>query len=114
MRTVSPQSTEDQNLEQPQLGSNFETFSATLSNGRVITIREMTGRDLLYLEDELSEYKETRRSFHILERLNVGPNKISFDDVADLPYKDIKLLMELVSKVSDLGEDGKGEDPKSE
>jgi hypothetical protein len=111
MRTVSSQSTEatvGSRVALPEL----ETFSTKLSDGREITIREMTGRDLLYMEDELTDMKETRRSFHLLERLNVGPNSVSFDDIADLSFRDIKALTELVTKVSEIGTQEGKEDPK--
>jgi hypothetical protein len=113
MRTVSSQSTETLQRADIPVNDGLEVFSATLSDGRVITIREMTGRDLLYIEDELSDYRETRRSFHILERLNVGTDKVSFDQIADLTFKDIKLLTELVGKVSSIGEEEEKSDPKS-
>lgn len=114
MRTVSSQSTEA--LEERELTTPphvLETFSTKLSDGRVITIREMTGRDLLHMEDDLADMKETRRSFHLIERLNVGPNSVSFDDIADLSFKDIKALTELVTRVSEVGDPKDSQDPKS-
>jgi hypothetical protein len=111
MRTVSSQSTETAVDPKPK-GIGLETYSETLSDGRVITIREMTGRDLLYMEDELSDFKETKKSFYLIERLNVGGNKISFDDIADLTLRDIKVLTELVGKVSGMADEEEGKSPK--
>lgn len=87
---------------------SLQTFDTTLSDGRVITIREMTGRDLIYMEEDLAKYGETKKSFYLIERLNVGEHKVTFDEVADLTLKDIKKLSELVGKANGSEE----EDPK--
>lgn len=89
----------------------LETFSATLRDGRVVTIREMTGKDLIYIEDELEDMKETKRSFHIIERLNVGDHRLSYEDVESLGVKDIKKISDLIGKAN--GDDeAEGKDPK--
>lgn len=103
MRTVSSDQTSAKQ-ETPAL----ETFSTTLSDGRVITIREMTGRDLIHMEEELSKFGETKKSFYLIERLNVGSHKVTFDEIADLTLKDIKKITELVGKAN--GDET--EDPK--
>lgn len=105
MRTITSESTEKA-VNPTTQGPGLITFSATLSDGRVVTIREMTGRDLLYMEDELSDFKETKRSFFLIERLNVGETKVTFEDIADLTFKDIKVLTELVGKVSGMTDEG--------
>jgi len=108
MRTVNnPQAPTDGNPDDfsyPEL----ETFSVTLRNGTSITIREMTGKDLVYMEEELGDMKDTRRSFHIIERLNVGPNSLSYEEIENMGVRDIKAISELVAKAN--GEDLK--DPK--
>lgn len=92
------------------LANNLETFSATLRDGRIITIREMTGRDLVYVEEELSKMKETRKSFHIIEMLNVGTDKVSYDEIEALGVRDIRLISELVAKANgDFSDDEDGE-----
>lgn len=83
----------------------MKTFTATLSDGREITIREMTGRDLIYMEEELGKYGDTRQSFYLVERLNVGPDKITFDEIADMTAKDLKIISDLVKKANDGEED---------
>lgn len=87
----------------------LNTFSATLSDGREITVREMTGRDLIYLEEDLAKKGETRKTFHLLERLNVGDVKVTFDEIADLSIKDIKKISELVGKANGDDEDDENE-----
>jgi hypothetical protein len=92
--------------------AGLQTFSSTLSDGREVVVREMTGRDLLYLEEELSGKGESRTIYHLLERLNVGSVTLTFDEIADLPVKDIKKLSALVSKANGTDNDQDGEDPK--
>lgn len=78
----------------------FGTFSDTLRDGRVVTIREMTGKDLVYIEEELSDMGETKRSFHVIELLNVGENRLSYEDVESLGVKDIKKISDLIAKAN--------------
>lgn len=91
-----------------------QTFSATLKDGREITIREMKGSDLMYMEEDLAKYGETRKSFYLIERLNVGSEKISFDEIADLGINDIKTISDLVAKANGAEDesDSEKEDPK--
>lgn len=88
------------------------TFSAKLKDGREIVIREMKGSDLIYMEEELGKFGETKKSFYLIERLNVGPDKITFDEISDLTMKDIKTISELVSKANGSDEDEDEEGPK--
>ena len=87
----------------PQL----ETFSTVISDGREITIREMTGRDLLYLEKELSKEGDVSKGMRIIERLIVGDDKITYDEILDLGVRDFRKLSELVAKANG----GDEEDP---
>lgn len=84
------------------------TFSTTLSDGREIIIREMTGRDLLYMEKDLSKAGDVEKGMKIIERLSVGINKITYDEVLDLGVRDFKKISELVGQASGGDED---EDP---
>jgi hypothetical protein len=102
MRTVT-----DQTQKAPSgVAPGLRTFEDTLSDGRKITIREMTGRDLMYLEEELASKAETRKSFHLLERLNVGSDKVSFEEIADLPIRDIEIISNLVAKANGTFKEG--------
>jgi hypothetical protein len=96
MRTVS---NETKQPVQTTPVAGLDTYSETLSDGRVITIREMTGRDLMFLEDDLGEYKQIKQSFYLVERLTVGEDKISFDEIADLRMPDIQKISQLVAQV---------------
>jgi hypothetical protein len=84
------------------------TFSTTLSDGREIIIREMTGRDLLYMEKDLSKAGDVEKGMKIIERLSVGINKITYEEVLDLGVRDFKKVSELVGQASGADED---EDP---
>jgi hypothetical protein len=84
---------------------SLETFSTTISDGREITIREMTGRDLLYMEKELGKAGDVERGMRIIERLIVGDDKITYDEVLDLGIKDFKKLSDLVAQANGTEED---------
>jgi hypothetical protein len=87
---------------------NILTFSTTLSDGREIIIREMTGRDLLYMEKDLSKAGDVEKGMKIIERLSVGINKITYEEVLDLGVRDFKKISELVGQASGADEE---EDP---
>ena len=87
---------------------NLETFSTTLADGREITIREMTGRDLLYMEKDLTKAGDVEKGMRIIERLIVGDDKVTYDEILDLGVKDFKKLSDLVAKANGTDDD---EDP---
>jgi len=101
MRTVS-----DDNAKPTTVASAtskvkaLDTFSTTLKDGRTITIREMTGRDLLYMEKDLTKAGDIEKGMRIIERLIVGDDKITYDEIQDLGVKDFKKLSELVAKAN--------------
>jgi hypothetical protein len=92
----------------PAPKKNILTYSTTLSDGREIIIREMTGRDLLYMEKDLSKAGDVEKGMKIIERLSVGINKITYDEVLDLGVRDFKKVSELVGQASGADEE---EDP---
>lgn len=106
MRTVSNDTVEvtPTTKNQPKLA----TFSTKISDGREIVIREMTGRDLVYMEKDLSKAGDVEKGMRIIERLIVGDDKITYDEILDLGVRDFKKLSELVAKAN--GDDE--EDPK--
>lgn len=112
MRTVTDQPTPAP-ISVPNLSPvnpspvSLETFRATLRNGKTVIIREMTGKDLVYIEEELAKLGETRKSFHIIELLNIGDDKISYDEIEALGVKDIRKISELIERANgDIGEEG--------
>lgn len=106
MRTVSNETAETAPATKKQ--SNLATFSARISDGREIVIREMTGRDLIYMEKDLSKAGDVEKGMKIIERLIVGDDKITYEEILDLGVRDFKKLSELVAKAN--GDDE--EDPK--
>ena len=78
----------------------LNTFTTTISDGRDITIREMTGRDLIYMEKELAKEGDVSKGMKIIERLIVGDDKITYDEILDLGVKDFKKLSDLVAKAN--------------
>jgi hypothetical protein len=115
MRTVTEQQPTPA-LEVPPIPvtppTTVETFSATLRSGKVVTIREMTGKDLVHIEEELVNMGETRRSFHIIELLNVGENKYSYEDIESLGVRDIKTISDLIGKANGDTADSEESPPK--
>ena len=84
------------------------TWSTTLSDGRVVEVREMTGRDLIYMEKELGKLGDVEKGMRIIDRLSVGDYKITFDEVQDLGVRDFRKISEIVAEASGANED---EDP---
>ena len=107
MRTLSETSTSTQNkTETPTVKPlALETFSTVLKDGREITIREMTGRDLIFMEKDLSKSGDIEKGMKIIERLIVGDDKITYDEILDLGVKDFRKLSALVSKANGDDED---------
>lgn len=82
-----------------------QTYSTKLSDGRTIEIREMTGRDLIHMEKDLTKSGDVEKGMKIIERLVVGADKITYDEIIDLGVRDIKKLNELVSEASGAEDD---------
>lgn len=99
MRTISTDAEQPTSAAEPKQ-KKVETFSTTISDGREIQIREMTGRDLLYMEKELGKAGDVERGMRIIERLIVGSDKITYDEILDLGVRDFKKLSDLVAKAS--------------
>ena len=76
------------------------TYSTKISDGREIVIREMTGRDLIYMEKDLSKAGDVEKGMKIIERLIVGDDKITYDEILDLGVRDFKKLSNLVAEAS--------------
>jgi hypothetical protein len=81
-------------------GANTQTFSATLKDGREVTIRGMTGRDLVFMEKELGKLTEFEKAMKVIEHLQVGDSKITFEDILDLGVSDYRKLNGLVEQAN--------------
>jgi hypothetical protein len=67
----------------------------------------MTGRDLIFMEKDLTKAGDVEKSMKILERLIVGEDKITYDEILDLGVRDFKKLSDLVAQANG----GDDEDP---
>lgn len=112
MRTVPDHQPAPVSMSVPNVPQiDLEVFRTTLRNGKTVTIREMTGKDLVYIEEELAKLGETRKSFHIIELLNVGEDRVSYDEIEALGVKDIRKISELIEKANGDSE-SEGKNPK--
>jgi hypothetical protein len=100
MRTISDDSVQSTPVTKKKAMPKLETFSTTLTDGREITIREMTGRDLIYMEKDLTKAGDVEKGMRIIERLIVGDDKITYDEILDLGVKDFRKLSDLVAKAN--------------
>ena len=99
MKIVSEQE-DTQVITKSKERKDINTFSTTLSDGREIIIREMTGRDLLYMEKDLSKAGDVEKGMKIIERLSVGINKLTYEEVLDLGVRDFRKISDLVAEAS--------------
>jgi hypothetical protein len=105
MRTISDDSAQATPVTKKKTMPKLETFSTTLSDGREIAIREMTGRDLIYMEKDLTKAGDVEKGMRIIERLIVGEDKITYDEILDLGVKDFRKLSDLVAKANGTDEE---------
>ena len=100
MRTISNNDQELTPKPSKKPMAKLETFTTTLSDGREITIREMTGRDLIYLEKDLAKEGDVAKGMKVIERLIVGDDKVTYDEILDMGVRDFRKLSELVAKAN--------------
>jgi hypothetical protein len=100
MRTISDDSVQATPATKKVTASKLQTYTTTISDGRTITIREMTGRDLIFMEKDLSKAGDVEKGMKIIERLIVGEDKITYEEILDLGVRDFKKLSNLVAEAS--------------
>jgi hypothetical protein len=100
MRTISDDTAQATPVTKKASKPSLETFSTTISDGRTITIREMTGRDLVFMEKDLSKAGDVEKGMKIIERLIVGDDKITYEEILDLGVRDFKKLSNLVAEAN--------------
>ena len=93
-----------------ELDQNAETFSDTLSTGRVVTLREMTAGDLLYLEKSLGKVGDMERSLKLSARLSCGEGRVSYDDLMKLNMKDLKIITALLGDAGQTDDEDEDEE----
>ena len=85
--------------------SDDNFYTGTLSSGRVVTLREMTASDLLYLEKSLGNLGDMERSLKLATRLSTGEGKVSFEDLTRLKMKDLRVVTDLLAQAGNTGDD---------
>lgn len=95
----------------PSQAPERKTFSTTLSNGRVVSAREMNGAHFIYMESALKKHSSMKKMFFMLEKLSEGcGNPISMHEMEQAPARDIKKLGELFALLAGEEEDEIEED----
>lgn len=74
-----------------------EMFQGTLSNGRLVQMREMTAGDLLFLEKSLANAGDMERSLKLAARLTCGEGRMTYDDLQKLKVRDLKVVTTLLT-----------------
>ena len=93
-----------------EIEQNSETFTDELSTGRVVTLREMTAGDLLYLEKTLGASGDMERSLKLAARLSCGDGRVTYDDLQRLNMRDLKIVTALLTDAGGTDEDGEDVD----
>ena len=101
-------SAETRVVRDEEIGS--EMFSATLSNGRFIQLREMTAGDLLFLEKSLANAGDMERSLKLSARLSCGEGRMTYEDMGRLKMKDLKIVTKLLGEAGGTEEEEEDED----
>ena len=88
-----------------------ETFSCQLSNGRIVTLREMNAGDLLYLEKSLANAGDMERSLKLAARLSTKEGRVTYDDLQRLRMKDLRLVTKLLGEAGQTDDEDEDEFP---
>lgn len=97
-------------LKPQPLPKDLPTFSAVLSSGREVTMRQALTQDLLYLSNVHGNKSETEQGILMMARLATGPDPLTADQIQLLPVKDLNILGKLVAQCTGADEDEE-EDP---
>lgn len=84
-----------------EVESDSEVFTGELSNGRIVTLREINAGDLLFLEKSLGKAGDMERSLKLAARLSCGEGRVTFDDLSSLKMKDLRVITKLVTQAGD-------------
>lgn len=84
---------------------NSEIFTAQLSTGRIVQMREMTAGDLLFMEKSLSNVGDMERSLKLAARISCGEGRVTYEDLQKLTMKDLKLITALLGEAGGTDDD---------
>jgi len=82
-----------------------ELHSAELSDGRLVTFREITAGDLLFMEKTLAGAGEMERSLKLAARISTGEGRVTFEDLQKLKMKDIRVITNLLSDAGEIDDE---------
>lgn len=88
-----------------EVEADSETFSDSLSNGRLVTLREMNAGDLLYLEKSLGKCGDMERSLKLATRLSCGEGRVTYEDLMRLKMRDLKIITALLADAGGTDDD---------
>lgn len=91
-------------LKPQPIPKDLPTFSTTLSNGRVITMRQAITQDLLMLQT--GDRSEIEQGIYMMARLSQNSDPpLTEADIQVLSVKDFQALSALVAKCTGQGEE---------
>lgn len=96
---------------------NLPTYTTTLSDGRVVEMRQALTQDMLYLQSVHGSKSEVEQGIYMMAKLATGKNPITIEDIQVLPVKDLYILGELVARCTGSSSDDDeevDEDPLAE
>jgi len=91
--------------------ADSELFTGTLSNGRLVAVREITAGDLLYLEKTLGNAGDMERSMKLAARISTGEGRVTYEDLQRLKMKDLKVITKLLTEAGGGNEEDEDEFP---
>ena len=98
-RVLTSQSTEKEHRIHQEDGY-APTYEDTLSNGKLVMVREITANDLLFLEKKLVASGEVERTMKLAVRISVAPGLLSFDEIKRMGMTDLRKVTRLVKLAS--------------
>ncbi|ATW62763.1 hypothetical protein SCBWM1_gp79 [Synechococcus phage S-CBWM1] len=90
-------------------------FTATLSNGRVVKAREMTGKHFVYMESPgVRKHGNTKKMAHMVSELALDETPISIDEIEKLPARDLAKIAKLFGQLSGMDAEDDEEEVEEE
>jgi len=94
-----------------EIERDSDIFTDTLSDGRKVSLREMTAGDLLYLEKTLGNLGDMERSLKLAVRLSCDDGRITYEDLQKLKMKDLKKVTALLTAAGGVEDEDEDEFP---
>jgi hypothetical protein len=95
-------------LKPQPIPKELPTYSTTLSNGRVVVMRQAITQDLLLLQ--VGDRSTIEQGIYMMVRLSQEP-RLTEAEIQVLPVSDFQALSALVSKCTGQEEEEEGENP---